>query len=36
VLTCTFTRSLVEEFFAKYLKAAIAPDLDVIVRVDKK
>src|SRR5256886_10338748 len=29
VLTCTFTRSLVEEFFAKYLKAAIAPDLDV-------
>src|SRR5438309_5632389 len=36
VLTCTFTRSLVEEFFAKYLKTAIAPDLDVIVRVDKK
>jgi dienelactone hydrolase len=36
VLTSTLTRSLVEEFFAKYLKAAIAPDLDLIVRVDKK
>jgi len=36
VLTSTLTRSLVEDFFAKYLKATIAPDLDLIVRVDKK
>ena len=36
VLTSTLTRSLVEEFFAKYLKATIAPNLDLIVRVDKK
>jgi len=36
LLTSTLTRSLVEEFFAKYLKAAVAPDLDLVVRVDKK
>jgi predicted dienelactone hydrolase len=36
VLTSVLTRSLVEEFFAKYLKAGVAPDLDVSVRVDKK
>ncbi len=36
LLTSTLTRSLVEEFFAKYLKATVAPDLDLIVRVDKK
>jgi predicted dienelactone hydrolase len=36
LLTTILTRSLVEEFFAKYLKASVAPDLDVIVRVDKK
>jgi hypothetical protein len=36
LLTSTLTRSLVEEFFAKYLKAEVAPDLDLIVRVDKK
>jgi dienelactone hydrolase len=36
LLTSTLTRSLVEEFFAKYLKAAVAPNLDLIVRVDKK
>src|ERR1700732_3115675 len=36
LLTSTLTRSLVEEFFAKYLKAAAAPNLDLIVRVDKK
>jgi predicted dienelactone hydrolase len=36
LLTSTLTRSLVEEFFGKYLKAAVAPDLDLIVRVDKK
>jgi len=36
LLTSLLTRSLVEEFFAKYLKAALAPDLDLVVRVDKK
>jgi len=36
LLTSTLTRSLVEEFLAKYLQAGIAPDLDLIVRVDKK
>jgi predicted dienelactone hydrolase len=36
LLTSVLTRSLVEEFLAKYLKAAVAPDLDLIVRVDKK
>jgi hypothetical protein len=35
-LTSLLTRSLVEEFFAKYLKAAVAPDLDLIVRVHKR
>ena len=35
-LTSLLTRSLVEEFFAKYLKATVAPDLDLVVRVDKK
>jgi dienelactone hydrolase len=36
LLTSVSTRSLVEEFLAKYLKATVAPDLDLIVRVDKK
>lgn len=36
VLTSILTRSLVEGFLAKYLKATVAPDLDLIVRVDKK
>ena len=36
MLTSILTRSLVEEFFAKYLKGTVAPDLDLIVRVDKK
>ncbi len=36
LLTCVLTRSVVEEFFAKYLKAAVAPDLDLIVQVEKK
>lgn len=36
LLTSTLTRSLVEEFLAKYLKATVAPDLDLIVRVGKK
>jgi hypothetical protein len=36
VLTSVLTRSLVEEFFVKYLKAGVAPDLDLILRVDKK
>ena len=36
LLTSILTRSLVEEFFAKYLKAAVAPNLDLVVRVDKK
>jgi len=36
LLTNILTRSLVGEFFAKYLKAAVAPDLDLVVRVDKK
>ena len=35
-LTSVLTRSLVEEFFGKYLKADVAPDLDLTVRVDKK
>ena len=34
--TSISTRSLVEEFFAKYLKAEAAPNLDLIVRVDKE
>jgi len=36
LLTCVLTRSLVEEFLAKYLQAGVAPDLDLTVRVDKK
>jgi len=36
LLTSLLTRSLVEEFLAKYLKASVAPDLDLIVRVEKK
>ena len=36
LITSTYTRSLVEEFLAKYLKAGVAPDLDLSVRVDKK
>jgi len=36
LITSTYTRSLVEEFLAKYLKAGVAPDLDLIVRVYKK
>jgi dienelactone hydrolase len=36
LLTSILTRSLVEEFLAKYLKATVAPDLDLIVRIDKK
>jgi predicted dienelactone hydrolase len=36
VLTSVLTRSLVEEFFVKYLKAGVAPDLDLVLRVDKK
>ena len=36
LLTSILTRSLVEEFLAKYLKATVAPDLDLIVRIDRK
>src|SRR5580704_14477814 len=36
VLTSTLTRSLVEEFFRKYLKGDGAPHLDVITHVDRK
>ena len=36
LLRVELTRSLVEEFLGKYLKGAIAPDLDVPVQVDKK
>jgi dienelactone hydrolase len=36
LLRIEVTRSLVEEFLGKYLKATSAPDLDLIVRVDKK
>ena len=36
LLTNILTRSLVGEFFAKYLKAAVAPDLDLVMQVDKK
>jgi predicted dienelactone hydrolase len=35
LLDSTLTRSLVEEFFGKYLKGAIAPGLDVMVHIDK-
>jgi dienelactone hydrolase len=36
LLASLFTRSLVEEFFGKYLKGTAAPHLDVVVQVDKK
>lgn len=36
LLTSTLTRSLVEEFFAKYLKGTVAPDLDLFMRGDEK
>jgi len=36
VLTSTLTRSLVEEFFGKYLKGDSAPHLDVLIHVDRK
>ena len=36
VLTTTLTRSLVEEFFSKYLKGDRAPHLDVVTHVDRK
>ena len=36
LLASLLTRSLVEEFLAKYLKGAGAPYLDVVVQVDKK
>lgn len=36
LLASLLTRSLVEEFFAKYLNAAFAPHLDVVVQIDKK
>src|SRR5207237_6275813 len=36
LLTSLLTRSLVEEFLGKYLKATVASDLDLVVRVDEK
>jgi len=36
LLTVETTRSLVEEFFAKYLKGDAAPGLDLVVHVDKR
>jgi hypothetical protein len=36
VLFNTLTRSLVEEFFGKYLKGDNAPGLDVVTHVDRK
>jgi len=36
LLKLELTRSLVEEFFGKYLQDGTAPSLDVTVRVDKK
>lgn len=36
LLTSTLTRSLVEEFLAKYLKGAVAPHLDLVLQVEKK
>jgi len=36
LLKVELTRSLVEEFLAKYLKHSLAPELDVLVRVDRK
>jgi predicted dienelactone hydrolase len=36
VLTSVLTRSMVEEFLGKYLRASVAFDLDLTVRVEKK
>jgi hypothetical protein len=36
LLASLLTRSLVEEFFGKYLKGTAAPHLDVVTQVDKK
>jgi predicted dienelactone hydrolase len=36
VLESTLTRSLVEEFFGKYLKGTLAPSLEATVHIDKK
>lgn len=36
LLDSTLTRSLVEDFFGKYLKGTIAPSLDVTVHIDKR
>ena len=36
VLTTTLTRSLVEEFFGKYLKGDSAPHLDVVTHSERK
>lgn len=36
LLKVELTRSVVEEFLAKYLKHALAPELDALVRVDRK
>jgi predicted dienelactone hydrolase len=36
LLDSTLTRSLVEEFFGKYLKGSMAPGLDVTVHIDKR
>lgn len=36
VLTLTLTRSLVEEFFGKYLKGDSAPHLDVVTHLERK
>jgi len=36
VLTSTLTRSLVEEFFGKYLKGESAPHLDVVTHLERK
>jgi dienelactone hydrolase len=36
LLASLLTRSMVEDFFGKYLKGTAAPHLDVVVQVDKK
>jgi hypothetical protein len=36
LLAAELTRSLVEEFFGKYLKGAPAPALDLAARVERK
>jgi S-formylglutathione hydrolase FrmB len=36
LLSLELTRSLVQEFLDKYLKGKLAPELDVLVRVDRK